>query len=530
MDRPGGRRAGRESAYNRARRAPSTASRRQEFPQEVQVRFPRLPLAWFFLAVALPCLSQGQSAQDGVGPILAALRSHDFPKALKLSQTALAAQPGDCRLWTLHGMATGGMGDPASALKDYEHALHLAPGYPPALEGAAQTSFELGRRSAGTFLAEILSERPDDPVAHALLGILDYRAGHCKEAVDHFARATPVISRQPAALTDYGVCLAALKRNDDAATAFAQALAVDPARREARFNLALAQWDANRADEALHTLQPLLQEQPADPDAMVLGAEILESKNQTAEAVPLLRKALLANPRDLNAYMQFAILSYNHASPQVGIDIVNYGLRQMPKQPRLYLVRGILLTQLGQFARAADDFETANRLDPNLQFLGVAQGLVESQQHNPDQALAKFRSAVEAHPDEAYAWYLLAEELAEQNTQPGSPAHSEELAAAKKAVELDPGLVPAHDLLSTLYYQSGQKELAIRESRAALARDPDDEQAVYHLVLALRGSGRSKEVSALVKRLVQLQADTQSRAGVDKRYRLYERPGLAAPK
>jgi len=503
----------------------------EKFDQGADVRFYRVPVVCLLVwAAALSCLSQGPAPQDSIGTILSALRDHDFPEALHLSQAALAGHPGDYRLWTLHGMATAGMGKPSSALDDYKHALRLEPGYLPAQEGAAQTSVQLRRPSARPLLMEILAQRPDDPTAHALLGIVEYRAGHCADAVAHFAQAAPVIEGEPEGLTDYGACLAALKRSDDAVTAFAQALALDPEREEARFNLALAQWDAKRPDDALQTLQPLLQAQATDPEALVLGAEILESKGETAQAVPLLRQALVANPRDLSAYLQFALLSYDHSSPQVGIDMVNYGLRQMPREPRLYLARGILLTQLGQFGRAADDFETANRLDPNLQFLGVAEGLVESQQHDPAEALAKFRAAVRAHPREAYAWYLLAEELAQQDQKPGSSASAEELAAAKKAVELDPALVPAHDLLSTFYYQSGQKELAIEQSRAALARDPNDEQAVYHLVLALRGSGHTEELTALVKRLVQLQANAQGRETVGKRYRLYESVGPTAAK
>lgn len=436
----------------------------------------------------------------------------------------------DYRLWTVQGMATAGMGHLSPALQDYEHALRLAPGYLPALEGAAQTGVQLRRPEAKTFVAEILAQRPDDPVAHALMGILQYRAGHCTQAVDAFAQAAPVMDSQPEALTDDGSCLAELKRNREAVAAFAQALALDPAREEARYNLALAQWDAQQPDAALQTLQPLLHGQSEDADALALGAEILESKNETAQAVPMLRQALLANPRNLNAYLQFAIMAYNHSSAQVGIDMVNFGLRQMPNEPRLYMLRGILLTQLGQFARAAGDFETANRLDPNLRFLGVAEGIVESQQQNSAKALAKFRAAVKAHPQEGYAWYLLAEELEQQSPKQGTPAAAEEMTAAKKAVQIDPGLGAAHDLLSTLYYQNGDKKLAIQQSRIALAHDPNDKQAVYHLILALRQSGNTAEVAVLVKRLEQLQADAQNHAATGKHYRLYENAGPSAGK
>lgn len=504
-----------------AHSAPATVAKLDRWVADVMsYRIPATCL--FILAFALAGLSQGPMPTDKIGWILAALRSENFALALRLSQTALAEHPDDYRLWTVHGMAAAGLGNAPPALSDYEHALGLAPGYLPALEGAAQTSLQLHHPAARMFVSEILAQRPEDPSAHTLLGIIEYREGHCALAADAFARAVPVMNSQPEALTDNGTCLAALKRNNEAVTAFTQALALDPTREETRYNLALAQWDAHHPDEALQTLQPLVQRQPADPDVLTLEAEILESENNTSRAVPVLHQALLEDPKDLQAYLEFGTLAYNHASPQIGIDIVNYGLQQMPEEPRLYLLRGVLLTQLGHFRRAAGDFETANRLDPNLQFLGVAEGLVESQRHNPAKALEKFRAAVREHPQEGYAWYLLAEELKQRSPRPGSPEVTEELTAAKTAVKLDPELGPAHDLLSTLYYQNGQKRLAIEQSRIALARDPNDEQAVYHLILALRWSGDREEIAGLVRRLATLQADRQSRAAAGKQYRLYE--------
>lgn len=479
----------------------------------------------FFLLLVMPvsfCAGQGAPGQDPVIPIVRALQSRDFSTALSLSQSALKAHPGDYRIWTLRGMATEGTGNLPAALADYQHALKLAPNYLAALEGAAQADFRLGHDSARTYLLKILAQRPDDPRTHALLGILDYRKQNCADAVGHFAKATAFLSAQPKILTEYGVCLHATGQDKDAVAVFAKALALDPANREARYNLALAQWNARQADEALKTLQPLVTAAPADPGALVLSAEIYESKNDTAQAVKLLRKALTVNPKDMDAYMQFASVSFDHASPQVGIDIIDFGLKHLPREPRLYLVRGILLTQLGDFARAADDFDTASRIDPSLQFLDMAEGIVESQRHKRPEALAKFRTAVKAHPEEAYAHYLLAEALQEEGKPAGSPEYKEEIAEAQKAVKLDPGLVAAHDLLGSTYYQEGHYDLAIKESRAALAKDPNDKQALYHLILALRKTGSKGELGTLVKRLVALQAKTKDKQRFQKPYRLYE--------
>ena len=480
-----------------------------------------------FLVVLFPDLSAQQS-QDAAAPILSALRSRDFAVALKLSQSALAANPGDFRIWTLQGMATAGTSDLAGALSAYQHALQLQPSYLPALEGAAQTEFQMGR-DARPLLEKILSQRPDEPVSHMLLGILDARNDDCPDAVDHFRQASAVMAHQPEALTDNGSCLAALNRNDEAVSAFSAALTLDPGSGAARYNLALAQFNGHDPDGALGTLMPLTSGSPGHPDALELAAQIDESKGDTAQAVSLLRSALLLDPKDLNAYLQFATLSFDHASPQVGIDIVNAGIGQMPGEPRLYLVRGILLAQTGEFAKAADDFDAANRLDPRLQFLGVAQGLVQSQEHNSAAALEKFRAAVKAHPGEAYAWYLLAEALAGEGNREGSAEYTEEIHAATMAVKLDPKLVEARDLLSGAYYAGGHMQEAIEQSRAALAQNPKDESAVYHLMLALRQTGHDEEARGLVQQLVQLRANSKVNQPPGRNFRLYEQkqPGVA---
>lgn len=474
-------------------------------------------------ACAQFCLAQRGPAQDEIARISDALRSRNFTEALALSKAALTQRPDDYRIWTLRGIATAGTGDLPRALSAYQHALRLDPNYLPALEGAAQSEFQMGDDSARAPILKILDQRPDDPTSHAMLGVLDYKKNNCPDAVAHFQKAAAAIASQPAALSEYGSCLAVLNRDEEAATAFAQALAIDPSRTGARYNLALAQWNAQDGDSALTTLQPLIETQPEE-DAATLGAEILESKGETERAIILLRKAILTNPKRVDAYLQFAALSYDHASPKVGIDILNAGLAQLPREAKLYLVRGVLLIQLGEFTRAADDFASANRIDPQLQFLEVAEGLVQSQEHKPAEALARFRAAVNAHPDEAYAQYLLAEALMDEGKSKGSPEYEEEVRAATRAVELDPHLVAAHNLLGAIYLENEQMDLAIKHSRAALALDPNDQQAVYHLIIALRNSDQKDEVPSLLKRLLQLRADKKSDQMAKKRYRLYEVP------
>jgi tetratricopeptide (TPR) repeat protein len=480
------------------------------------------------VSCVLHCRAQALASQQEVSAISEALRGRNFTEALRLSQAALAQRPNDSRIWTLRGMAAAGTGNLPQALAAYRHALKLAPTYLPALEGAAQSEFQMGQDAAKPLLLEILAQRPGDPTSSAMLAVIEYRSKNCSDAVVHFQNAVAVISSQPAALTEYGSCLAILNRDEDAISVFAQVLVLDSNKSEARYNLALAQLNARHPEDALTTLQPSIESASVDAEASMLAAEILESNGETARSVELLRKAILADPKNVDAYLQFAALSFDHASPQVGIDILNAGLTQLPNEPRLFLVRGILQTQLGEFARAAEDFEKASRLDPLLSFLGVAQGLVKSQQHMSAEALDKFRSAVKAHPNEAYAQYLLAEALEEEGAPAGSPRHNEELEAARRAVQLDPRMVAAHDLLSAIYYDDEQTNLAIEQSRASLALDPNDQQAIYHLIVALRKTDRKDQIPALLKRMIELRSNAGNGQKASKQYRLYETPAPAA--
>ncbi len=462
------------------------------------------------------------SSQDSTTPIIAALRTGDFDEALQKSSEALKRYPRDYRLWTLRGMAFSGKREMASALSAYQHALRLAPAYLPALEGAAQIEYQQGSERAEPLLLRVLALRPDDPTTHAMLASLDFRGNQCADAVPHFQQAAAVLEAQPVLLTEFASCLTALDRDQDAIPILQRVLTLDPSRPSARYNLALAQWNAGHTPDAIETIEPLLESNPDDEDVLTLGADIYESNNDTPRAVELLRHAILANPRKVEAYLQFSTLSYNHASFQVGIDMLAAGLTRLPNDPRLYLARAVLYSEKGDYAKATEDFDTVNRLDPNLAIADVAEGLSQSEQHKSKAALASFREAARAHPNDAFAQYLLAETLSEQQTRPGTAEYAEAVSAARRAADLNPRMSSALDLLSTLFLRAGHAQEAINYSRKALSINPNDQQALYHLMLALRKTDQRDEVPAILKRLIA--ARNAQSTTTKKRYKLDEGP------
>ena len=123
---------------------------------------------------------------------------------------------------------------------------------------------------------------------------------------------------------------------------------------------------------------------------------------------------------------------------------------------------------------------------------------------------------------------MQAETLTQRGPDPGSAEFREALESAKKAISLRPSLGEARDILAKLYLSAGQNEAAIEQSRKALNTDPKDQAALYHLIQALRKSGRTESIPDLLKRMADLRREGTKEEAVRNRYKLVEEksPGM----
>jgi tetratricopeptide (TPR) repeat protein len=513
----------------------SNAKHSQDKSQPDDFRQPaehRRPTALYLLRSAFAlCLlaicTSTVSAQTGteassISAIQSALHAGDNEQALTLVHTQLQTWPKDVRLWALEGIALAHLGRDREALVAYRKALAISPDYLAALEGAAELEYKAGSTRAVPLLNRILKIRPAEPTVHAMLAALAYKKHDCAAAVEHFQKSGPVLSSQPAALEEYGACLMDLQKPDDAIPVFEQIFALLPNDPHARYNLAVAQFTAQHSADAIKTLQPLLEASDPDPDVLDLASAAYEETGDTPRAVILLRQAILASPRKVKYYVDFAALSYKHESFQVGVEMIDAGLTRLPKAAPLYIARGILYIQMGQLEKGQSDFESANRLDPGQASAAVAEGLAQMQSSNLDQALKTVETELKAHPSDAFLHYLKAEIISQGGPAVGSPEFNDAVKAASRAVQLQPDFPLARNVLGTLYLQSGQNEKATEQCRAVLRENPSDQIAVYHLLLALRKMNDPKgEVPELVKRLAELRLQSQRQEASANRYKLY---------
>jgi tetratricopeptide (TPR) repeat protein len=304
---------------------------------------------------------------------------------------------------------------------------------------------------------------------------------------------------------------------------------LNPEDRRERQLLASVQVMAKKPQEAIDTLEPLLQGNGADSETLELASTAYEDAGKTPEAVQALRQAILRDSGNVNFYLDFVSLCLAHQSFQVGIDVVSDGMRVRPDAAQLYLARGVLYVQLADYEKAEADFERAHELDPSQSLSSAAQGLAAVQQNDIGRALNTVQKKLAAKPNDAYLLYLQADFLTQKGVDPGTPEFQNAMQSAKKAVSLQPSLGAARAVLAKLYLQTGQYQDAIAQCRKALESDPKDQTTVYRLIQALRKAGQKQEIPGLLKRLAELREQATKDERERFRYKLVGEDPQTAP-
>lgn len=468
---------------------------------------------------------QAQTGSVSISKIEALLRSQQYDQALSALKAALHERPSDHRLWTLEGICFALQANDAGALTAFDHALRISPDYAPALRGEVEILYKSEDVRAIPLLKRIVKADPNDATAHEMLATLDTRAGDCQSAAPQFALSKDAIAGHPTSLEAYGYCLYKLGRIDEAIPVFRQLIPLVPGHSYPSYDLAVLLVSTHQDPEAVKALEPLLTPNQTDADILSLASQAYEADGDTPKAVALQRRAIVADPADASNYVLFAVLCLRHDSFQVGIDMLDAGLKRIPGNSSLYLSRGVLNVQLGEFDQAEADFKKAEHLDSRHSIGAYAGDLNILQRNKTGVALAQVRKQLNAYPQDPLLHLLLAEVLMTQGPDPRSPEFKEAMRNAEFAERTKPDLVDAHNQLASMYMSLGQYGRAVKESRTALQYDPANESALYHLILSLRHSGeKSDELRPLVKRLADLHQQSLQRETDRKKFRLVEAP------
>lgn len=477
------------------------------------------------VAAMLTALAFSQEASPSA-LISEALRSGRPEEAIRLAEQWIDTEPADPRPPTLKGIALSQLDRPADAILAFESALAVQPSYLPALQGAAEIEFRLGRPTARPRLERIVALQPGNPTAHAMLGVLAYAARDCVNALEHFERGSAAVEADPETLRQRAECNFNAGRHGAAAADFRRLLDSDSGGPHGRHNLGLALNEAGRHAEAVEVLQIAVESVAVpDIDTLRLLAEAQRAALDPEGALETLQRGIRLYPRNEGLYLQLAEVCIEHGAYDLGIEITDIGARNVPDSHGILTMRGILLAELGRYEEAEAAFESAIASDPDAKSAMVGLSLTLEKTGRADESLEVLRERAERDPSDAVARFFFAQALIKRGVATGSPAFDEALEALSVATKNLPREAPPRIELGKLYLKAGQPERAIPILEEAVALAPADRQATYNLMIALRRVGRGEEASAMASRMREQLERAKGEEVRRNRYRLVKTEG-----
>jgi tetratricopeptide (TPR) repeat protein len=193
-------------------------------------------------------------------------------------------------------MTDSAKGDPLDDLAKLQSQPHLVASWQAAqqnlIQGRHAAALSTYRRLAGQFpgVAALWAE-----LGMAAAGELDFAlAGEASRRAAELAAADPTL------LVSIGQQYHRLRRLDDAAGCFAQAVAADPSSVHACLSLAAWLERDRRVDQALQCVEGCLARHPKDARALYFRAFLWHRQERHGEAETALRDLLQSNPADPN--------------------------------------------------------------------------------------------------------------------------------------------------------------------------------------------------------------------------------------
>jgi Flp pilus assembly protein TadD len=470
------------------------------------------------------------------------IQSGEFGAAVAVLTKASAQHPRDLKTLNLLGIALTGAGRIDEANRRFREALAADSAFYPARKNLAVNEFNAGRHAeAERLFKEVLAVAPDDEVAHLHLAEIHFARKQSAVALAHYeksgarATATPIwtlhyasclleqgqtpraaalLDRLPAedaaSRFEAGMILGRAKAYADAARQFGAARAGYKDPYAAGYNQTLMLVEDRDYEGAIHVAEELLRGTQKTGELYNLVSRAYVGANRIQEAYDALRTAARLEPTEEQHYLDLSLICLDHENFDLGMEIVDVGLKYKPDSGRLRVYRGVLLVMKGHVEQAEREFETARTLGPGGPAPDVALAMAWMQSGDASKAVDLLRARRKSGAREAVVPYMLGIALMRTGVDPAEPGGAEAIGAFEDAIRLDPSLAGPRAELGKALLRRGDTEKAIEQLERATSLDPDTPGPLYQLGQAYRKMGNTARAQELLARVTKLNEQGRS--------------------
>lgn len=333
----------------------------------------------------------------------------------------------------------GALSDAQAHLKEI---TQQAPDYFPAWLLLAQLAFKEGKYDESLGLLENITSRdPENIDAHLLWAQALLAKGESKSAVNDLEALDKTYPNVPG--IEYYLARAYVQNNEtpQAIAELKKAVGTKPDYAEAVLLLGELNLRTGNFQPVISAMTDLLKKRPDMAAAQTLLAEAYRSSGQLDEAAAVVREQIKALPQNAQAYFLLGVILRQQNKTAEAREAFQKTIELAPDNP-------LPVDQLVELDIAEKDFE------------GGMRRVQAALQHTPNSALLH---------------------LIEAKVFVGQQAWDQAEATLRKALELDPNLSTAYELLISTYIAADKLPQAISQLQVYLSKWPDDSRALMTL-------------------------------------------------
>jgi len=217
-----------------------------------------------------------------------------------------------------------------------------------------------------------------------------------------------------------------------------------------------------------------------------------------AEAEPLYRLVLQAEPTHAPALHMLGLLAYQVGKLEQAADLISQAVRHDAGQAPYFFNLGVVLSRQGKSPPAAAAYRQALRLRPDYTEAHCNLGNILREQGKLEAAVEAYRKALTINPDYVDAHNNLGVALEELGRYDGA------VASYECALRLNPKHAEAHSNLGNALKELGKLDEAVASFDRALALKPEYAKGHYNLAFAYLWQGRLDQAHVAFMRSAEL--------------------------
>ncbi len=276
------------------------------------------------------------------------------------------------------------------------------------------------------------------------------------------------------------------------------------------FNLSLCYVGLGEYKKAVEVLDGLRRQGYENADVENLLAQAYIGYHNRSDALAALERGAAISPQNEKLFTFVADACTDNQDFELGLKVVEIGLRNLPQSARLHYERGKFLTQLDQFDRARMDLELASKLGQGSEIGYLAAAHENLVGGNIPEAIRIAREARKQGIQNPALLVILGTALLRSGIAPGQPEFAEAQDALEKSVAQHSNDPASQIALGQVYLLGGRLDDAIAHLETARQIRPDQPSIYASLAKAYQRKGdsqRAQEALAKLESLNQAQAE-----------------------